>query len=592
MSYHNELERLGIDLKGRTSGKLKAVCPRCSERKGGTRDKDLSVNIGEGLYKCHSSNCDFKGYAKTTSYSRPEWNPNTTALSNKLVREFEDRGISQATLKKLNIGEGSRGEIVFNYFRDGQLVNTKTKWVKNGKKAFSQHEGSEKILYNLDSLKGKTKCIFVEGEMDVLSWVEAGVSSEYGIVSVDMGAPQPGTNTDRKLQCITNCSLELDGIKEFYICTDKDAPGFYLEQILIRRMGEHRCNIIPLPKGAKDSNDLLIGDQDISVKSAALKLQLAKAKPVPVPGIHTLSETVRERMIDQFHNGRQKGGTTHFPDIDERFTFLPGELTAVTGIPGHGKGQGTRQLMIMKAKYDGWKWAIYAPEDHPVDVFFDDIVHTYVGMSPYKEHDNQMSEGQYNEAMNWAKDHFILIYPERDPKTGTIDLPTNSWLNEKIRFLKLKYGVNAYVKDPWNKIYHDFRDREDQYLAKELSKEKFFAEGYDAAFYIAHPRTMRQQNGKYVHPTAYDISGGANWYNMADNIIVWHRPNIQDDPTDKVTEFRSLKIKKQKLVGKPGRVDLYFEVKENRYYQMGGSDFNPLSKGLLSKMNDDEDIPF
>lgn len=581
--YHYELEKLGINLGGRFQGQFKVKCPVCNERKSGTTQKDLSVNLNEGLYHCHNSNCDFKGRAHTKEYSAPVFNPNLTNLPNNIVKYMEGRGISQSTLKKMKVGVSDKGSLTFNYFRNGELVNTKTRWTtKDGKKAFSQHVGSEKILFNLDSLKGKEKCIIVEGEIDVLSWIEAGVSKDYGIVSVDMGAPSPGQNIGSKLDCISNCASELDGIKEFYIATDKDAPGQYLEQILIKRFGEYRCKRVEFPQGAKDTNEVLCTDgYDTSVNCQTLKLCLSNAKSIPVPGIHVLDDAQRELMLDNFKNGKQKGSTTHFPGIDPHFTWYAGDMTGVTGIPMSGKGQCTRQLMIAKSKIDNWKWAVYAPEDFPAEDFWDDVIHAYIGKDT-DPGDNQMSIEEYHRGMDFAKEYFYLIHPEED-ENGETKLPDNRWINEQIRFLRLRYGVNAYIKDPWNKIYHNMKggEREDQYLAKELSTEKFFAKLFDAAVYIAHPKGMKKgSDGKIERPTAYDISGGAMWNNMFDNILVFDRPNIHENPNDKVTEFRSLKIKKQKRVGKPGYFNLWFDEKKKRYYQMG-SDYSPFEDPKL-----------
>ena len=93
--------------------------------------------------------------------------------------------------------------------------------------------------------------------MDVASFVEAGLSSEYGIISVDQGAGQKGSNLDGKLECIRNCADAINQIEEWYICTDKDEAGEYLQEELIRRLGSHKCKIVSLPKGRKDANEVL-----------------------------------------------------------------------------------------------------------------------------------------------------------------------------------------------------------------------------------------------------------------------------------------------------------------------------------------------
>lgn len=585
--YYKEFRDLGIDAPNRPSGSVKVHCPKCESRKGHRpREKDLSLHYDEGFYKCHSPNCDFKGSVKSLKkeYSRPEWK-NSTDLPDNVVKYFIGRGISQQTLKRMQIDVDEKGNIRFNYFRKGELINYKVRIpLSDGKKSFRQHAGAEKILYNLDSITtGVTKCIITEGEMDVVSWVEAGLPAEFGVVSVDQGAPNPGDRTDGKLECIRNCAAELDSIEEFYLCVDDDAPGKYLEEVLIDRFGAYRCFLVKLPKGKKDSNDVLQDKAyELSVRKETLRNCLKTATPVPVPGIHTLDDEVWKNQDYYFEHGRPTGSSTYYPGFDENFTFLRGDITLITGLPNDGKGQFTRTLALIKSYIDGWKWAFYAPEDYPIDLFYDDMVHMYVGKSPYYGDDHQMSKFEYDEARMFIREHFFLISPVADKKTGQVPLPTNDWINERIRFLKLKYGINAYVKDPWNKISHDMSQRDDQYLQSELSKEKFFAMNFDAAFYIVHPKQMQKnKDGSYSAPDRYDMAGGAMFFNMFDNFITIYRSHRHEDPNDQSVSAIVRKIKKQKLVGRPGEFEFWYDWKSNRYFEVG-SDYCPLESAESS----------
>lgn len=622
--YYFELQKIGIDAPMRTIGNVKVVCPKCRERKPpGYRDKDLSVNVATGQYNCHSGNCDFKGtVARKTEYSRPEWK-NRTELPSYVVRWFEGRGISQKTLKAAKVTTDEKGNIEFNYFRSGELVNIKTRYQKHdGSKTFSQHKDAEKILYNLDSIAGAESVVFVEGEMDVLSWVESGLPLEFGVVSVDQGAPAPGQKLETKLDCLKNCAEALDLVKSFYICTDKDAPGQYLQEELIRRFGPHRCYIVDLPKGAKDANEVLDtknGFLDPEARKETLRLCLKNARPVPLPGIQSLDDDMEAKMLEIYEKGRQRGKTTHYPHLDDHFTFLAGDMTLLTGMPNDGKGQFLRQLMVLKAKHDDWKWACYVPEDMTADFFFEDLCHIYLGKTTDVSFPNRAPIEDFRAAMRFVKKHFFIVDPVPDKETGELELPTNDWINKRINFLKLKYGVNAYVKDPWNKIAHNIKGkREDLYLMGELSREKFFARGFDAAMYVAHPTKMyKRENGSYPCPTAYDISGGAMFNNMCDNILSIYRPNRHADPMDKEVEVHSLKIKKQKLVGRIGISRFMFDISSGRYKQLVNG-FDPLEGGNYTKVvssngptqfpnievatipngygrekkNDDDDIPF
>lgn len=591
--YYNEFRALGIDAPMKNSGKAKVICPKCEERKGGTKDKDLSINYDIGAYKCHSAKCGWQGYVKKQDYTRPKFN-NNTLLPDKAVNFFDSRGISQKTLQKMKITVDQYGNPEFNYFRNAELINVKTRFSKGGKKFFKQVTGAEHIVYNLDSLSGRDKCIFVEGEMDVLSWIEAGISSDYAIVSVDQGAPNPGSSIGAKLECLKNSAHELDEIKEFYICTDKDAPGVYLEQELIRRFGEHRCYIVDLPKGVKDANEVIDRKENIyphNTNLETLRQCLSNARPVPVSGIKTLDKDQSEILDNFFENGRPPASSTHYIDFDNHFKFLKGDITAVTGIPGHGKSQFLRQLAVIKSFVDGWKWACYVPEDMPFDYFAEDIIKCFVGKNVDKEYTNRMTKEEFEEGKAFVREHFICIYPEPDHQ-GKIPLPNNEWINQKIRFAKLQYGVNAYIKDPWNQILHQYQGREDEYLSQEFAKEKFFASQFDAAMYVAHPKgQVKNKNGGYDVPDAYSISGGSMWANKFDNIMVVHRPLLHENPRDKVVEVHVKKIKKQRIVGRPGQFEFWFDVASARYMDCT-TDQHPMKNKAFgaTKVDDDDDI--
>lgn len=605
--YYNEYRRLGIDAANKMGGTIKTYCPKCEIRKGHRpKEKNLSLMYDTGGYKCHSPNCTFQGNVKfqkeRQEYSRPKWE-NRTNLPAKVVKYFEGRGISQKVLNEAKVSVDEKGNIQFNYFRAGKLVNVKTRFeLPEGKKSFRQHTGAEKILFNLESIEPDNvkDCIIVEGEIDALSWIVAGLPENFGVVSVDQGAPNPGDKTDGKLQCITNCANELMKIERFYICTDADAPGEYLKRALIRRFGSFKCHVVELPAGKKDANEVLKDNtyQDIEVKKEALRLALKNAKAIQPQGIHSLSDETEVVMWDRYKNGLTHGSSTYFDNFDPHFKFLSGQMTLISGIPGHGKGQFIRMLAVIKAKIDGWKWAMFVPEDatedHSVD-FFEEIAHIYIGKTAHKG-DYQMSEEEFSEAMEFARAHFFIINPDDNSDGKGAAIPTNDWINERIQYLRLRHGVNAYVKDPWNNISHgdDRNGRTDLYLRDALRSERSFCRQFDAAFYVEHPKQIKKdKTGAYEVPDRYDLNGGAMWINMVDIFMVVHRPMIHEMADDPNVDIHVRKVKKQKLVGRPGKFSCMYDFKKNRYYEIRNGQFTgcPLEDPTIVLKSDIDDLP-
>jgi twinkle protein len=557
-----------IDLPAHARGEWATTCPKCSGDRKKKNIKCLSVNVEKGTWNCH--HCGWTGgLPKTDRSVEPEKvyvlpKLNTAPLSDLVVAWFKERGISAHTITRNKITEstqylqqakGNRKVIDFNYFRDGELINTK---YRSREKHFKLVKDAELILYKLDDLKGQKEAIIAEGEPDALSWEEAGIKFA---VSVPNGANLKKNN----LTYIDNCVDELKGIEKFYLATDADAAGLKLRDELAIRLGRAKCFIITFPEGCKDSNDVL-------VKHGPDKLLECKANatPYPIAGIYRVDD-LRETMIHTFHHGKRRGETTHFKTIDPHFTWKRGELMVMTGYRNHGKTELMLQLMLVKSVFDGWKWAIYSPENYPCDELFDSLIHAYVGKGTDPAFPrNKMTEEEYKAGMDFINNHFFAIYPEEGHKPQDII--------DHFKILKFRYGIDGCLIDPWNQLDHSFT-REDQYLSSELTLAKRFALEHDVCYVIiAHPKTItKNKDGSLPVPDDFNLSGGFMWGNKCDNVLAGHRPNWYKDKTDTMVEFHSHKIKKQKLVGLPGFTLFTFDRKSNRYFDESGN--SPLQSG-------------
>jgi twinkle protein len=254
-----DLQKLGIDLKGRISGNHKLICPKCSQDRKKKNDPCLSVNITEGVYNCH--NCGWKGTVKKIektgekNYIVPQIN--NTDLSDKTLSWFLKRQISKATVMRYKITESKefmpqvseeRNCINFNYFRDDQLVNVK---FRDAQKNFKMIPKAEMIFYGLDFIKDHPEVVICEGEMDALSFYEAGI---FYVISVPNGA----SKGNQKLEYLNNCWSYFDDKTKIIIATDSDGPGVILRDELSRRLGQERCLYVSYPEGCKDANDVLM----------------------------------------------------------------------------------------------------------------------------------------------------------------------------------------------------------------------------------------------------------------------------------------------------------------------------------------------
>jgi len=297
-------------------------------------------------------------------------------------------------------------------------------------------------------------------------------------------------------------------------------------------------------------------------------------------------DNVRDSMLLSFKTGRAQGETTHFKKIDDHFRWKRGELTLMHGIMNQGKSTMIMQLCLMKAVFDNYKFAFFSPEQDPPDDFYDDLIHMYIGENTQYGFNNQMSEENYIKGMDFIKDHFFYIYPENES-------PTPEYINARFVEVIQKHKVDGCIIDPYNQLDNDIKKsggREDLYLSAFLSQQKRLAQQYQIfMIIIAHPRggLSKNGNGDYEKPNVYDLAGGAMWSNKCDNVLCTYRPYYSSDYERRDVEFTSQKIKKQKLCGTPGTVQMRFKRSSMRYYEMEGQDENnnPLEKEKPALIN-------
>ena len=77
------------------------------------------------------------------------------------------------------------------------------------------HKDAELIFYNLDGIKDADTCYIVEGEMDALSLIQAGIKN---VVSVPNGA----TISTNNLSYLDNCFEYFINKKEIILWVDND----------------------------------------------------------------------------------------------------------------------------------------------------------------------------------------------------------------------------------------------------------------------------------------------------------------------------------------------------------------------------------
>jgi hypothetical protein len=272
---------------------------------------------------------------------------------------------------------------------------------------------------------------------------------------------------------------------------------------------------------------------------------------------------VKKEALGIYRNGYESADSTGAIKFDEYFKFKKGEITLLSGIGNYGKSNFMKYLMVLSVKKFKRKFAIFTPEEMPAHEFYHDLTEIYLGANCTPTYHNRPTESQYLDAYDIISDHVFCIFPQ------TV-MPTPDYVKERFLELIIKENIFCCIIDPFNQMANDYGKsggNTAKYLETFLSDCTRFAITNSVNFFvIAHPNKLQKmQDGNYPCPDVFDIADGAMWNNKMDNILIYHRPNHQNDPEGSICEIHTKKIRRQKLVGKKGIIQFEFDRKKRRY---------------------------
>ena len=489
--------KYGIDTKGR-SGDLKLTCPKCSPTRKNKSDRCLSVNTEKGLYNCH--HCQWSGNVNLTKkkeYIKPV--KINADVSERLVKWFAKRGISEATVAHWKIGESKeyfpqiekrRNAVNFNYYRKGELINVK---FRDAEKNFKMVKDAELIFYGLDNIKEMDTIYITEGEMDALSLHEAGI---YSVCSVPNGA----SLGNQRLDYLDNCYSYFEKKECIVLCTDNDQAGLQLRNELARRFGQHRCKYIDFGE-FKDANEILVNKGPTELREV-----LNKPKTFPIEGIVNIDD-IWDNVLN-FNDNGIKNYDIKIGDSKEYINISMGEWSVVTGIPNAGKSDWIDQVCVNLATNQNFRIGMFTPESYPYEAHIKRIAN--------KLNEKDCDNDTLNNTKDFIKEHFYFV------KIDLNNLSLKSIL-DKFKQLVFTNGINICVIDPWNMLDHS-QQKDFTYVGKLLSEiTQFCQQTKTHLFLVAHPRKMESNEGKYRVPNPYDISQSSDFFNKAYNCITVYR---------------------------------------------------------------------
>jgi twinkle protein len=288
--------------------------------------------------------------------------------------------------------------------------------------------------------------------------------------------------------------------------------------------------------------------------------ELIEAKPLH-PAIVRASD-LAAKIARLYETGLEGGVSTGWRTVDRYFTVRKGELTLVTGIPGHGKSAFLDAVMVNLARKQNWKFGVFSAENLPLERHAASILEKFAGKPFGPGPTPRMTAEELRTVMIGLEESFLFIQQQESGHTVGTLLEIGTELVQQCH-------VDCLVFDPWNEIEHMRPDgiSETEYISLALTKIRRFARVNNVhVFLVVHPTKLQKDRatGNYPIPTPYDCSGSAHWRNKADNAItVWR--DVTDDRD--VTQIHVQKIRFRE-VGRVGMVELQFDRATGRYFDI------------------------
>lgn len=462
----------------------------------------------------------------------------------------------------------SEAAIVFLYYDHKVLINQKTRKLD---KAFWMKKNAEVIPYNVDAIMRKDVCYITEGEMDVMSLMQAGYPEAISV-------PTGGSNTN--LSWLDRFAETLfEDKKTIYICTDNDRVGYSMMKELVRRLGGYRCKIVLWDDDCKDANEELQRHGEEGIRRC-----IAAAKSVPEYGLETAKTPHVERELDDLYaNGMGSGAPIGIDCIDRLITYETGRFMLVTGRPGDGKSEFLDEICLRLAINQEWKTAYFSPENFPLKYHLAKLISKLSGYE-FKE-GTSLTPELYERCKEWLSHNMCHIMPggedgddsivDFDAKVDIRKLLSSDVANtetftlnqvlEVAREAVVRRGIRILVLDPLNSIMRDDEDKNLSDLDWDLqvcNKLLAFAHANDVlVILVAHPRKVDRAtmtNAKR-RVEMNDINGSSKFGAKCDYCLVIDR----DDDLGVVNAFVD-KVKFKHL-GTRGSTTLHYDVVSGRY---------------------------
>lgn len=465
------------------------------------------VEAAEKLFELAEMSYSFGDHKVKTKHSY-RYPPQIECTDKSLVYAYlAKRKISPETADYLDIRQDDKGNMVFNYYDERDVLTTQkfrpARRVQHGenKNWCRKDADTTPLLYNMNRINPAQPLIIATGELDCAALIESGFQNA---VSVPFG--------DGTLTWIEECFDWLEQFQEIIVCHDNDQPGFKFVKEVVPRLGSWRCKVANCPetvyseaKGAtvsiKDINEVLFwcGRQGVVD-------MIAGAVDSPVPSLVDLSD-VEEKDLSAMP-GIQIG----IEELDKQLLRLfYGTFNILSGTPGSGKTSWLYSLVCntLNQGLNTWVFSRELP-DYMTKNWINFL---FAGPRNVNQYTNENGAIYYRvsdrakRAINEAYKGMCYLY--RDDYPNDVEL-----IQESMVDAARKYGAKLFIVDNLMTVnlHSDNEDKNEKQTEFANWLIQFSTRYNVCTILVCHPRKL--QTGQ-EDLEMYDVAGTSNLVNLA-----------------------------------------------------------------------------
>lgn len=440
------------------------------------------------------------------------------------------------------------GQVVaFPYLKDGKPYAAKFRTVD---KRFLSSAGVSRGLYNADALSQDQDqpIVLTEGEIDCLSVMQAGFLRAVSL-------PDGWTEQGNKTEALTEAEDALRKSPYVIVAGDNDKAGESLPRAVANVLAGHDVRYAEWPEGCKDANDVLMLHGE-----GVLAARLNAAKRIDPPGgvISGFSDLPPSSAQRVLKVGREP--------FDKVIALELGEVSVVTGLPGHGKSSFMIWLADEISRNERVRVGNIGFETHPLRV------RDQLARIALHRGWKSLSDGE-REKLLWDLDRRWRIVTTDDDTENHL-----GWLETMVKTLAVRDRCKLIIVDPWNELEHlpqpgekmtdyiNFAVKHIRRLAKKLEVHICI---------VAHPKKFNTE-GKPRPPTGYDVADSAAFYNKPGLGLT-----VYSDNDEFRVQIINWKVRDALLYGaQRGRIEVEFAQEWGLYRGISAQANEPVQEGF------------